>query len=155
MEFTNILELKEYFKQVPELSLEETLQFRKDWRQAFAKNTKVLLHNCYRCGNNTRWSSYDWNHFKANFYPIHDNSLQVICQEAIPDTEEVVVFEEDCAVPAIVISLADVKKLLDGNTFKGDLYFTPRHFSWTLVFPYEDSLCGPYFVKNKVNGIAV
>lgn len=150
MDITNIVELKEQLVEVREIPLDETLQFRQQWRDVFAKDSKVHLHNCYHCGTNTRWNSYDWNHFKASFFPPHDNSLDVLNKESITDYEDIVIFEEDCTQCAIIVKYCELKDLLTKeNDFKGNLYFTHKNFDWTLVFPHEDGLCGPFFVKSK------
>jgi len=144
-----VQQMKDSFKDVKELSVKETLEFREKWRRRFTddsmKTDGIILHNCQYCGG--RRNSFDWHAFSFRNVPADMDYVLKI--RALSHLEErVAIWVERCGLPGIVVKLGEFVDYLERTpSITEELYAMPIKQTWTLVFTHEGDMgCGPYFV---------
>ena len=140
--------MKDTFTEVRELTVEETLKFRKEWRERFAGKEEKLpglpLHNCLHCGG--RRTGYDWHCFSFRHVPAVKDYVRRMRDASHPD-ENIMVWVERCGLPGIIVRLGELAGFLEKECQPTEeLYVMPKKITWTLVFTHEEDF-GPYFVS--------
>lgn len=142
-----VQQMKDSFKEVKELSVKETLEFREKWRRVFTeegmKKDVIHLHNCQYCGG--RRSSYDWHAFSFCKVPADRDYIMNIRASSHLE-ERVAIWVERCGLTGIVVRLGEFVEYLERTkNITEELYAMPIKQTWTLVFTHEEDF-GPYFV---------
>jgi hypothetical protein len=147
--------IKRAIGQYRDLSLEETLTFKKKWIKSFAdKDSKIPMHKCPNCKDFHQGDprGYDWHGISygkdSERFQCKD-FIESLSSIRISNKEEIVIYEEDCVSTAIAVNLPDLGKFLEKNKNSSyeDIYITPQDLSWSLVLTHEMGYVGPFFVK--------